>query len=94
MQKSFDALVLNPDEPFKNTVKQHGTFQSIVSQFGLDRDMPEKELAPKKQPLFGSWKNPNIPKKGIHKLIGGQREAAYIENMDQDPVRFRNRSEK
>jgi hypothetical protein len=94
VQKSFDALVLDRDNPFKNTVKQHGTFQSIISQYGLDREMPEKATAPRKMPLYGEWKNPNIPKKGIYKLIGGQREPPYIENMDQDPVRYRNRNEK
>lgn len=86
--------MLDPNQAFKNTVKQHGTFQSIISQYGLDREMPEKVPAPKKMPLFGSWKNPNIPKKGINKLIGGQREPPYMENMDKDPVRYRNRSEK
>ena len=86
--------MLKPEEPFKNTVKQHGTFQSILSQFGIDRDMPEHPKSPYRGPKYGAWKNPNIPKKGIHKLIGGQKESPYMENKDQDPVRYRDRSVK
>jgi hypothetical protein len=44
--------------------------------------------------MFGAWKNPNPAKTGIEKLIGGGKEAPYMENMDKDPVQFHERSEK
>ena len=45
-------------------------------------------------PKYGTWRNPNLPKKGIYKLLGGKKDEPYIEQMDQDPVRFHPRTEK
>jgi hypothetical protein len=66
----------------------------VLSQYGLDRNFPEKQQPRRKEPMFGPWRNPNKPKCGIEKLIGGCKEAPYIENMDQDKVKFHDRSEK
>ena len=71
--EQFVSKVLD-EKPFRHTVKQHGTFQPNLTQFGTDRDFKAKNPPQYMPPKYGSWKNPNPPKKGIYKLMGGGKE--------------------
>lgn len=93
-QRSFNDKVIHPEKPWSNRVYQHGNFQPDRTQYGCDRQFPTKTVPAKTPPSFGPWKNPNKPKFGHEKLMGGYLDHPYVENMDKDKVRYHDRSEK
>jgi len=73
-------------------VRQRGTFQASFTTYGTNIAFPEKSQSEKKQPLFGPFKNGDPLKTGYNKCIGarnGTSEEKYMEEMEQDPVKFR-----
>lgn len=73
-------------------MRQRGTFQANFTTYGTNIAFPEKSQSAKKQPLFGAFKNGDPLKTGYNKCIGGRNgttEEAYMEEMEQDPVKFR-----
>ena len=87
-----NAKILHRDAPWSNTVRQRGCFYPSFSTYGCNIAFSEKKPAPKKEPLFGPFKNADPMHTGFNKTIGGHgrtSEDQYLEEMEQDPVKYR-----
>jgi hypothetical protein len=86
-----NGQILHRDQPWSNTVRQRGSFQPNFTTFGTNIAFPEKQKDLKKQPLFGPFKQGDPLHTGYNKCIGrrnGTTEDAYVEEMEEDPVKY------
>ena len=72
------AMILDKNNSFKNSVKQHGTFDPFRKTYGTDRKFAEKVIPIKQPAFFGPFRIGDLPKVGYNKTLGKNPE--YMED--------------
>ena len=73
-------------------MRQRGTFYPNFTTYGTNIAFPEKPREVKKEPLFGAFRKGDPLHTGHNKCLGGNgrtTEDQYIEQMEEDPVKYR-----
>lgn len=80
------ALILDKNQAYTSSVKQHGTFDPFRKTYGSAADFPQKPKYAKPTPRYGPFRMQNVAKSKPAELIGGN--SMYIEDPLEDTVAY------
>lgn len=80
------ALILDKNQAYTSSVKQHGTFDPTRKTYGSELKFSSKYLPQAQSPNYGAFKIGNLPKQGYNKLLGPN--PPYVEDPIEDTVTY------